>query len=248
MFMNDQFIPRGMCFVEGEGEGGAGAAKAPIPDASAELTRRLAAAEGSASVVAQQLANENHQLRVSERKQADEITRLQAELKEAKKLAPAEGAVVLTKEDAATWEALKVLGKPEEIKTKLESVPALEKKIADAERQTIILKAAEAEGYQAEVLAPLVGDSAIEFKIVDKKEVPFIKDGETQVRLSEHIEAKHSVYLPALKPAQKGGHLKQDGPAKTGGQDVYSRIRERQAEKQKTVTESKPLRERMNMV
>lgn len=259
MFIRGIYIPKSIClFFEGEagGGGGGGDNKPPIPDASADLTRRLAAAEGSASVVAQQLANENYQLRVSERNKADEITRLKAETTELNtKLTAAktpEGSMVLTKEEGVIWEALKAMGKPEDIKAKLDSVPALEKKIADAERLTVVSRAAEAEGYEVEVLTGLVGESPIEFKTVDKKEVPYIKlteNGvETSVRLSEHIEAKHAKYLPALKPAAaKGTHVKQDGPGKPGGTSVYDNIRARQAEKKKQASTDKPLNERLNM-
>jgi hypothetical protein len=266
MFIRGMFVPRSIqLFFEGEaGGGGGGGTPTPIPDASADLTRRLAAAEGSASVVAQQLANENYQLRVSERNKADDVTRLTAQVADLNtKLTAAktpEGAVILTKEEGVIWEALKAMGKPEEIKTKLESVPALEKKIADSERATVIAKAADLEGYKdAEVLASLIGDSVIEFKQVDvngkKQDAPFIKlteNGvEKVVRLSEHIEAAHAKFLPVLKPAtspQGGPHVKQAPAGPTGGTDVYQKIRDKKKQEQEAKKNAdKPLSERLNL-
>jgi hypothetical protein len=251
------FIPRSIClFIDEGGQGGGGGGSKPdIPDASADLKARLAQAEGSAMVVAQQLANDNYALRVSERNKTDEIDRLKVQLADAKKLVPVDGAKVLTTDEAKVFDALVALGKPEEIKAKLDKLPELESKVESHEKSKLLSRAAQTEGYVETVFAPLANNLEFEFKTVEangqKKESAFVKmkvDGTEKVTpLAEYMQANHVDFLPALKPVQTTArkHVPQDMSGRPATTNVYDEIRaQKKAEQDKQAQEEKERRER----
>lgn len=73
------------------------------------------------------------------------LTDVETELSAAEKL-PA-GHVAVLKEDAAMLAVLKPLGKPEEIKTKIEEYGALKESVTARERKDLLTKAAQIAGY-----------------------------------------------------------------------------------------------------
>lgn len=125
---------------------------------------------------------------------------------------PAEGAVVLTGEDAKTYEAFVALKlKPADIAKLQTDFQALQGKVATAERKGSIAQAAKAEGYDETVLGTLVGDHELTIapvteevegqnKAVDRAFIG-IKDATgavTKTRLSEYIEKNHAKFIPSL--------------------------------------------------
>src|ERR1700741_5010590 len=173
-FMKIRFFP-GCLLMSAEGEGGGEPGGGPSAGQIATLEARLAAAQGSASVVAQQLYNELFSLRGDMRKKEEANAALTAEVADLKKKIPAEDARILTQEEAVAYEALGALGKPEEIKKKLDALPALEQRIADSERATLVSKVAELAGFNAKVFAPLAKDLQFEIKAEAGKEVAYVK-------------------------------------------------------------------------
>lgn len=125
---------------------------------------------------------------------------------------PAEGAVVLTGDDAKTYEAFVALKlKPADIAKLQTDFQALQGKVATAERKGSIAQAAKAEGYDETVLGTLVGDHELTIapvteevegqnKAVDRAFIG-IKDATgavTKTRLSEYIEKNHAKFIPSL--------------------------------------------------
>ena len=253
MFIRGMFIPKSIClFIEPEG-GQGGGGQQPPPDASADLRRRLAENEGSNAVVAQQLANENYQLRVKEGQQAQSIVQLKGEITDLKKQLPAEGAVVLSKEDAATYAAITALGKLEEIKAQLEELPALKSKVAAQEKKELLHRAADSAGFDRDVFAGIDGIPSLEYeaKTVDGKEIYHVKDGDKLTPVAEYIETHKPGLMPALKPQKinTNKHVIQDASGKAPQTNIFDGIRERKKkEREAKQAESKPLRERLNKV
>lgn len=100
-----------------------------------------------------------------------------------------EGAVVLTGEEATAYPTLKELGKPEEIKGKLEKLPTLEAEIARRDREAARDAAARALGIEGNDLRPFAGSDALSYETREeevelqggkreKRPVPYVKDGE----------------------------------------------------------------------
>ena len=132
---------------------------------------------------------------------------------EARGKIPASGSVVLSKEDADTWEKFRALGSFDEVKGKLDAGDLAATTVKTHERQTLIGKAAEAHGFDAEVLTRLLGDEArIELKdaVVKGKpgkvaEVVTVATGadgkevETRTALEKHANTEWAKFLPALK-------------------------------------------------
>jgi hypothetical protein len=264
--MKDKFLyfPRSMrLFIEPESDQGGGGGGKQIPDASTDLQRRLAAAEGSAAVVAQQLANENFTLRSQIAGHEQTIATQKTKIADLQKAIPAEGAVVLTTEEAKAWQALKAIGSPEEGAYKFTRLPKLEEKLAEHDRTATLRRAAAAEGYVEKAFAGIagVGDLSYEFKTEQRDNKPVevayvkVKDADTKeeklVRLGDHMQAHYAEHMPALKPEEKTTGIKfvkQDVSGKAPEKNIYNEIRERKKQQQEEKKkESRPLRERLNM-
>lgn len=165
-------------------------------DASEGFKSLLKKHENDARAVAQLLYQENYQYR-------SEIRDLQGQLTQARKLAPAEGAVVLSKEEAELWQKYQALGKPEEIETERNDAKRIK-------REQLLTQAAEVHELKPGVLQQLAGDLPIEIKEIDdngqKKKVAFVKgaDGQEKV-LTDYAKANWADFMPALeaKPKQQ---------------------------------------------
>jgi len=189
-------------------DGGGGGAPAggddPEPDRPENPTapggrldpERLKAKHGSAEAALQVLAMKLDQV------EGDNASYRQ-QLKDVKSKLPAEGSVVLTGEQAATWQAYQELGKPDELKQ-------LQGSYTKLQRDAIFQEAAAAHGYKAAVLGQLpgIGDYTIEVREQDKDgkkvKVAIAKNGEGQERpLPDLLQEKWADFAPALvdKPA-----------------------------------------------
>lgn len=141
-------------------------------------------------------------------KQRDEIRDLKVQVKDLEKVKPQEGTVVLTAEEAKQWTAFKELGKPEDVKAKLEKLPELEQKVQAREHADAVTKACEMAGLNATAMLKLPGVSDLKFEVkkekVDGKDVDVAyvteaKQGATPKKLTDHVEAAWPEFLPALK-------------------------------------------------
>ena len=256
MFIRGMYIPKAFyCFVEGDDTPAGGGKSQEV----VTLQSRLDAANGSAMVVAQQLSNENFNLNTKVANHEATIAGLNTQIADLKKQIPAEGAKVLTKEEAATYEAILALGKPEEIKAKLEEYPTLKTKLADQERADTLRRAADSEGYDVKAFAGIAGMSELdyEFKQVEEggksKEAAFVKIKENgvdkTVPLAEYVTKYKAEFLPALKKvAVNNQHVRQTPSGDPPSTSVYDKIRERKkTEREEKSKDVKPIRERLNL-
>lgn len=178
------------------------------PEVQAAFDRALAANNGQATILAQRLFDENFHLREDKRKLNDDLKAVKDKLPE--------GAVVLSKEDAAAFEAYKALGKPEDVKKSLDEKTKNDGELADLKFKQLIGDAAQAHGFKPNVLADIVKAKGMSIEIgeteVDdgkggkvKKPAAFVltNEGKSKVNLSDYARDNLSDYLPSLA-AQAG--------------------------------------------
>lgn len=136
---------------------------------------------------------------------------LRTQLAEAQKKIPAEGALVLTGDDAKAWETFKALGKPDEVAAAVKKAGELEGEIVTIRTDEKIRDAAAAMGWKFNVLKDRdpSRELAYEVKIEkddrgqDAKRVYVkAKDGQTKL-LDEYAKEHWGDYLIAL--ADTGG-------------------------------------------
>lgn len=125
-----------------------------------------------------------------------------------------DGAVVLSPEEASAWGAFKALGKPEEIKAQLASVPELQGKLSKIERDRLIDEVAAFAGWKPGVLRRMPDVDKLTFELRDEQQdgtgtkVPYVKDASGQTRKADEFgEAEWPEFMPALKaePAKPAG-------------------------------------------
>jgi len=169
------------------------------------LQGQLSKHNGDAMALAATLLGENATYR-------DRVRTLEGEVAQAKL---PDGAVVLTKEQAAQWTEYQALGAPAEVKTKVESGTQASEKLAGFERREQLRGVAERVGYKPGVLEKLGGDLTFEELEVDgEKEGEKVKtygvkgaDGKVQP-LTEYAKANWGDFLPAL--SAQGGEQQQE--------------------------------------
>lgn len=165
-------------------------------DPTAAFQSRLAKMNGDAMGFATQLFDENFHLRKDKR--------------DLEKKVPTEGAVVLSKEDASEYEALKALGKSGDLKTKLEAAGTLETENATLKKKDILRDIASAHGYKLSVLQDLdAKGGGLEYTLKEEKDtkgqarkVAYIKQEGKDVPLEQFATEKWADYMPALKAEQ----------------------------------------------
>lgn len=193
----------------GGGGGGAGRkADKPVSEVVASLIRRHGGAETALGV----LAGENRDYRRRHRDDQARIQELQGKM--------GDGAVVLSKDEAAQWEAYKALGKPDEIKPKLEKVPELERKVTERERKDLLTEAGKAVNWNPDAFNELVTAKGLHVEMRDVK----VKDAKGEevtvkqphVRLAANesdplvpaptwVEQNAKVWEPSLKAGAATG-------------------------------------------
>lgn len=126
---------------------------------------------------------------------------------------PAQGAVVLSPEDAKKWKAYQELGDPAELKTQLATAAETKARLDKAERDAVITKAAEGLNWKAPVLVDRVTVSGITVVLKEetvdgeKVQVPYAtwKEGtkgsevQKEAKLEEYAKEKWADFLPALE-------------------------------------------------
>lgn len=186
-------------YAEDDGGGGGEDPSTGKLRASDVLQRHGNTAE-SATRIAELYAeaeNKLYSLRDKNRTLREERDGLKAKL-------PAEGAVVLTKEDAAQLEAYRALGKPEELGKAVTDRDAAQQELGTLRRAETIRSAAEAHGYRAGPLGKLpslAGKDLLVKEIQEgdaKVKRAFVKDGATETALPDYIAANDPEFLGAL--------------------------------------------------
>lgn len=171
-------------------------------DAERNLTRLLEKHKGDAMSLAAQLLSENAGLREDRRTLTSERDALKAKV-------PAEGAIVLTGDDAKAFTDLTAKVPLKDLPTRLGEAEAATGKLRTLERQALFRQAADAHGMRPSVLERLAGpDLTLELTEVEKdgKKVPVarVKDADGTLRpLDEYARAAWADFLPALKADQQ---------------------------------------------
>ena len=150
--------------------------------------------QGDAMAVIATLLSENHSLR-------DERRTLRGQL-------PAQGAVVLSAEDATRWQAYVQLGAVDALTQQLQGAQTTQAELASLRRESLLGKVQEVSGYKASVLGKLPGADTLDFQIreveKDGKKAPtvIIKDGDKEAPLADYAKANWADFLPALQVTQ----------------------------------------------
>lgn len=201
--------------------------------------------KGDAMSLALQLFGENFQLREKNRTLKEKI--------------PAEGFVVVAKADADSLTTYQALGKPDELKTRLDAHTTLETELATTKRAVNIRRVAELAGYDASVLEAIAGDADFFTKEVEdggkKIEKPFVKvkenSADVEKPLTEHAESAWQKFMPSLKVGgqQKGtGFVPMNAGGKAASDNVFDKIRANaKAEQDKKGQAGDPLKERFGL-
>lgn len=133
------------------------------------------------------------------------------EIKALKGKQPAEGAVVLTGDDAARWRSYQELGTPENLRKIVREHGEVSKENATLKRTTHLDEIADLAGMKRSVLRQVAGDT--QFTVKDEtrrdaatgKDEPFKavyvtgEDGK-ETPIEKHAEAHWTDFLPALRP------------------------------------------------
>jgi hypothetical protein len=174
-------------FEADKGDAGGGSpAPAPAPDPLASF-QNLLARSSSAEQLANRLFEENHSHRTR-------IRELEAKV-------PAQGAMVLTAEQAAQWQSYQQLGAPDQVQTTIQKAKKLER---DLELRDV----ASAAGYSVDVLRTLAADLAFEVRDEQKDGKPakavYVKVDGKDIPAETYAAEQWAAFLPALKPAAVG--------------------------------------------
>lgn len=169
---------------------------------------------------------------------------LRAEIRQLKEQLPAEGAVVLGKEDAALFDAYKELGKPEEVKTRLDEGETAKAEAAKAAREKQIARGAEVLKLQNNaLLQKLLEDVELDVQGEGDKQAVSVKVGDKTYSFDDFAKTRPELEaaLPALQAngnqnntqnhSNRGAFLKQ-GVNGGAAQNKYERIRSEVKEKQ----------------
>lgn len=163
----------------------------PPVDDRQNLQGLLARHNNDAMAVVATLLTENHSLR-------DERRSLRGQL-------PAQGAVVLTPEQATAWSAYSALGAVDALQTALTERTTLQTQLSGMQRDQQIGDVAQVAGYKASVLKQLPGADKLTFEVrestVDGKPIKavFVKDGTTETPLDAYAKTHWADFLPALQ-------------------------------------------------
>jgi hypothetical protein len=181
-------------FEENTGGGQGGGNPAPADDRQ-NLQGLLARHNNDAMQVVATLLAENHSLR-------DERRTLRSQL-------PAQGATVLTAEQAQAWAAYQQLGELAQLQQRLKDAETAGGELATLRRNALLGQVEQASGYKASVLAKLPGADKLTYEVresqMDGKAVKqvYVKDEAGKEHpLADYAKAQWADFLPALQPQQ----------------------------------------------
>lgn len=196
------------------------------------LQKLLAKKDGDAMAVAALLFSENFDLREKNRKLNEKL--------------PADGAVLLSKDEVTTWEAFKALNvKPEDVKTKIEAHDTVAAENATLKKEKTLREVADA-GYALTTLRDFdaLEGAGIEEYVVNEE----TKDGKAVKSVSvkvggqlkpfeEYAQEKRPALASILKSETSQGGTqfpKQPSGGKAPAKDLFTQIRQEEEEKKKT--------------
>ncbi|HEU4327373.1 MAG TPA: hypothetical protein VFS21_29820 [Roseiflexaceae bacterium] len=156
--------------------------------------------------LAEQLYRENHDLREQRRTLQGQV--------------PAQGAVVLTGDDATAWQGYRQLGDLTAVQTAIQERATAQGELAKLQRSVTLRDVADLAGYDREVLTTIGGeltyiikDEQVEGKAT--KQV-YVKDGDQETAITKYAEQKWQKFMPSLKLAPAtGGAPPRGTPAPT---------------------------------
>ena len=192
---------------EGDGGGGTGNTGGdPKDDARAPRASDILERHGSDAIkLAERLATregDNYALREERRQLKEQLTQLQGKL-------PAADAVVLSKDDAATIEAYRALGKPDELKTALTERQTTQQELASLRQDLALRDVAAAAKYDVDVLRTIGGDLTYTIKDeqvngkAERKVYVKVKEGDAEKEqlLADYAKAQWAKFMPSLQLA-----------------------------------------------
>lgn len=158
----------------------------------------------------------------------DENFRYRERIRELERSAPAQGALVLSAEQAAQWQAYQQLGTAEGLTQQLTAAQTAQTELAGLKRSTLIRDVADVAGYKASVLGQLPGADKLDFIIreADGKQSVVVKDGDTETALADYAQQQWADFLPALQAGQHAqqargtGFVRQDAGGKAPQGDM----------------------------
>lgn len=185
----------------GEGTGGAGGTS-PGRLTAAELMARYGASPERLAEQLETARAENFDLRAKNRRLTADADGLRGQV-------PAEGAVVLTGDQAAAWAAYQALGAPTEVQQRLTAAETSATELATLKRTQQLADVAGLVGFKPAVLQRLGGDLEYETREVQvegqARRVPHVKKADgTLVPLAEYASSEWADFLPSLQ-ASGGG-------------------------------------------
>jgi hypothetical protein len=199
-------------------------------DPTQAFQNRLAKMNGDAMAFATTLFDENYQLR--------------GQLREAKKSLPAEGSVVLSKDDAAEYEALKALGKAADLKKQIEGHATLAEENASLKKRDTLRDVAQVSNFKLSVLEDRdKASGGLEYvlkeekdKSGEKRKVAYVKHEGKEVPLEQFASEQWADFVPALKAGSDSGQAKRGNggdPPPAGNVSKLEEIKKRELERQK---------------
>lgn len=198
----------------GNGQGGQGTEQGQGGQGpSAGFQNLLQRNNNDALAMANRLYDENYQLRQRNRELSGQL--------------PAQGAVVLSVEQAQAWTSYQQLGTAQELHQRLTEAQTATTELTTLRRSAQLRQVAEIAGYKPSVLGQLAGDRQFEVKEVEvevdgtktTQRAAYVKDGEQLRPIAEYAQAQWADFLPALVASQ-GQSQQQRGtqyPAQQGG-------------------------------
>lgn len=162
-------------------------------DPTAGFKALLEKHQNDAAALARDLYSENYRLRQKN-----------ASLKAAASKAPAEGQVLLSKDEAAAWDAYKKLGVPTELSKLLDTAKGAAAELTELKREKVFGEAAAAHGYKPAVLKRLAKDldlDLVEAKGEDgtSKKTARVKGADGQyIGLADYAAREWVDLMPAL--------------------------------------------------
>jgi hypothetical protein len=191
------------------------------------LQKALAKHQGDAMALATFLFSDNYDLREKNRKLKEQI--------------PAEGQMVISKSESEKLETYKALGKPDELKTRLEAHATMETENAELKRDGQLRDVAQEAGWKVSVLKDRdkATGSKLEYFFKEegeqKKKVPYVKTEQGEVSLEKYATENWADYLPALKAESQSGTRVHGSTANNAAppKNLFEKIRDEAKNKQK---------------
>jgi hypothetical protein len=174
---------------KGDPTGGTGGSPAPA-----------AASAGDPMAAFQNLLNRSSDAAALARQLFDENYRYRDRVRELERQVPAQGAVILSADEAALWQSYKQLGAPADVQKVITEGKTLKR---DLELRDV----ASAAGYSVDVLRTLAGELAFEVRDEQKDNKPvkavYVKVDGKDIPAETYAAQQWAAFLPALKPAQQ---------------------------------------------